>query len=80
MSIADTGAGTSAEVMSHIFEPFFTTKGVGEGSGLGLSVVHGIVQNHEGHIDVSSTVGEGTVFTVRLLVTVAQIAAAKSGA
>jgi signal transduction histidine kinase/uncharacterized membrane protein affecting hemolysin expression len=69
VSIADTGEGMSVDVMSHIFEPFFTTKGVGEGSGLGLSVVHGIVQTHDGTIDVKSTPGEGTVFTVRLPVT-----------
>jgi len=80
ISIADTGVGMSAEVMSHVFEPFFTTKGVGEGSGLGLSVVHGIVQNHDGRIEVSSSIGEGTVFTVWLPVTEEQdIAASTDG-
>ena len=64
--VEDTGAGMSDEVMKKIFNPFFTTKDVDEGTGLGLSVVHGIVTSHGGTIEVESEVGRGTKFTVRL--------------
>jgi len=66
MSILDTGKGMDADTVSRIFEPFFSTRPPGEGSGLGLSVVHSIVRNHEGGIAVESAVGEGSSFTVFL--------------
>jgi len=63
VTVADTGTGIPPGVLPHIFEPFFTTKAP-LGTGLGLSQVHGIVEAHAGHIDVKSTVGKGTTFTV----------------
>ncbi|MCP4447091.1 MAG: GHKL domain-containing protein, partial [Myxococcales bacterium] len=64
--IGDNGPGMSPEVKSKVFDPFFTTKDVGEGSGLGLSIVHGIVERHHGTIEVTSEEGGGTEFCVSL--------------
>jgi len=64
--VEDTGIGMSEEVLKKIFIPFFTTKDIDEGTGLGLSVVHGIVTSHGGSIDVQSTVGSGTRFAIHL--------------
>jgi signal transduction histidine kinase len=66
VSVTDTGCGIAAGDLDKIFNPFFTTKEVGKGTGLGLTVVHGIVQEHGGQIDVESEVGRGTAFRVRL--------------
>jgi len=64
LTVADDGSGIPKDVLPHIFDPFFTTKDVGEGSGLGLSIVHGIIERHGGHIDVESEPGQGTKFSI----------------
>lgn len=66
IQVEDQGTGIADEAMPHLFDPFFTTKEVGEGTGLGLSVSYGIIEDHHGWIDVQSQLGEGSRFTVYL--------------
>jgi CheY-like chemotaxis protein len=66
LTVSDSGSGMDQAVISHIFDPFFTTKGVGEGTGLGLSTVYGIVKSHCGHVHCASRPGAGASFHVYL--------------
>ncbi len=69
IEISDTGIGISEENLPRVFDPFFTTKEIGRGTGLGLSICHGIINQHNGTIDISSTAGKGTTVIIKLQVT-----------
>jgi signal transduction histidine kinase len=64
IGVSDTGVGIAPEIIAHIFEPFFTTKPVGQGTGLGLAQAYGIIKQHNGLIDVKSSAGQGSTFTI----------------
>jgi len=64
VEIRDTGPGIPSEYLSRVFDPFFTTKGQGEGTGLGLNIVHGLIEKYGGRINVDSKLGEGTIFNI----------------
>lgn len=66
LRVADNGSGMENDTLAHAFEPFYTTKEVGEGTGLGLSTVYGIIKSHDGHLTCTSTPGQGTVFDIYL--------------
>jgi signal transduction histidine kinase len=66
IKIADSGSGIPNEIKSRIFDPFFTTKEVGKGTGLGLHIVKGEIEKHQGEISVQSEVGKGTQFFIKI--------------
>jgi signal transduction histidine kinase len=72
VDVSDNGHGIPENILAKIFDPFFTTKEVGQGTGLGLSIAYKIVQEHGGRIEVKSTVGRGTTFSVFLPAKVVQ--------
>jgi len=65
VQVTDSGIGMSEEVKNKIFEPFYTTKKVGKGTGLGVSISYGIVQDYKGSIEIESEIGKGTTFTIK---------------
>ena len=69
IKVSDTGVGIAPEIINSIFEPYFTTKGVGEGTGMGLAMVQGVIEGHGGKITVDSQLGKGTTFTIYLPIT-----------
>ena len=69
LSVSDTGPGIPQDIIDSIFDPYFTTKSPGQGTGMGLAMVHGIVESYEGKITVDSTLGAGTIFTIYLPIT-----------
>ena len=74
IKVSDTGVGIPAKFIKQVFDPYFTTKGPGEGTGLGLATVHGIIKSYQGKIDVESRPGQGTTFTIHLPVCETQAA------
>ena len=66
INISNARSAKSKKVLRTIFDPFFTTKDVGKGTGLGLSITHGIIEKHEGKIEVKSEVGKGSEFVIKL--------------
>ena len=79
VEVKDSGIGILPENMTKIFDPFFTTKDVGQGTGLGLAVCYGILSDHGGRLDVRSTVGVGTTFTITLPVATESVPPAVAG-
>ena len=69
IKVSDTGVGIAPEIIESIFEPYFTTKGLGEGTGMGLAMVQGIIESYGGKITVDSQLGKGTTFTIYLPIT-----------
>jgi signal transduction histidine kinase len=72
IDFSDTGIGIKPEDMKHIFDPFYTTKPVGRGTGLGLSLVYGIIRTHGGYVEVKSKINIGTTFSIYLPIAVSE--------